>query len=57
MAAPGDSFTPYSDISEEQAIGWVKAALGDDKVAEEEKSVENLKNQQKNPTTGEGVPW
>ena len=57
LAAPGDSFTPYADITEEQAIGWAKAALGDDQVAETEKSVENQIDQQKNPTTGEGVPW
>jgi len=57
LAAPGDSFTPYADITEEQAIGWAKAALGDDQVADAEKSVENQIDQQKNPTTGEGVPW
>ena len=57
LAAPGDSFTPYADITEEQAVGWAKAALGDDQVAETEKSVENQIDQQKNPTTGEGVPW
>ena len=57
LAAPGDSFTPYADITEEQAVGWAKAALGDDQVAETEKSVENQIDQQKNPTNGEGVPW
>ena len=57
LAAPGDSFTPYADITEEQAVGWAKAALGDDQVAETEKSVENQIDQQKNPTTGTGVPW
>ena len=57
LAEPGDSFTPYADITEEQAVGWAKAALGDDQVAETEKSVENQIDQQKNPTTGEGVPW
>ena len=57
LAAPGDSFTPYADITEEQAVGWAKAALGDDQVAEEEKSIENQIDQQKNPTNGEGVPW
>ena len=57
LAAPGDSFTPYADITEEQAVGWAKAALGDDQVAETEKSVENQIDQQKNPTTGKGVPW
>ncbi len=57
LPAPSDSFTPYADITEEQAIGWAKAALGDDQVADAEKSVENQIDQQKNPTTGEGVPW
>ena len=57
LAEPGEAFTPYADITEEQAVGWAKAALGDDQVAEEERSVENLINQQKNPTNGEGVPW
>ena len=57
LAPPSDSFTPYSDISEEQAITWAKAALGDDQVADAEKSVENQIDQQKNPTTDKGVPW
>ena len=57
LAAPGDSFTPYADITEEQAVTWAKAALGDDEVAAFEKSVENQIDQQKNPTTGKGVPW
>ena len=57
LAAPGDSFTPYSNISEEQAIGWAKAAIGDDQVASYEKSVEDQIELQKNPVTGTGVPW
>ena len=54
---PTDSFTPYADITEEQAVGWAKSALGDEQVEETEKLVENQINQQKTPTTGEGVPW
>ena len=57
LAAPGDSFTPYADITEEQAVAWAKAALGDDQVADAEKSVENQIDQQKNPTNAQGVPW
>ena len=57
LAAPGDSFTPYADITEEQAVGWAKAAIGDDQVAAYEKSVENQIELQKNPVTGTGVPW
>ena len=57
LAAPGDSFIPYSDISEEQAINWAKSALGDDEVARWEKSVEDQIELQKNPVSGHGVPW
>ena len=57
LAAPGDSFTPYADITEEQAVGWAKAVLGDDMVAEYENAVEDQISAQKNPTNGEGVPW
>ena len=57
LAAPGDSFTPYADITEEQAVGWAKAAIGDDQVAAYEKSVEDQIELQKNPVTGTGVPW
>ena len=57
LAEPGDSFTPYADITEEQAVSWAKAAIGDDQVAAYEKSVEDQINLQKNPVTGKGVPW
>jgi len=57
LAAPGDSFTPYADITEEQAVTWAKAALGNDQVAAYEKSVEDQKEIMKNPVTGTGVPW
>ena len=57
LAAPGDSFTPYADITEAEAIGWCKAALGDDQVTAYEESVANQIALEKNPTTGTGVPW
>jgi hypothetical protein len=57
LAAPGDSFTRYSDISEEQAVTWAKAALGDEQVAAYEKSLQDQIELQKNPVSGNGVPW
>lgn len=57
LAEPGDSFIPYSDISEEQAIGWAKSALGEEQVVAYEKIVEDQIELQKNPVTGIGVPW
>ena len=57
LAEPGDSFTPYSDITAETAVAWAKAALGDDEVAAEEASVAAQIAEARTPTTGTGVPW
>ncbi len=58
LEAPNpDSFTGYADISESEAIGWCKAALGDDQVTAYEASVANQIELSKNPVTGAGVPW
>jgi hypothetical protein len=51
------SFTPYEDITEENAIAWAKVALGSDEVAKWEKSVADQKSEAKTPTKGTGVPW
>ena len=57
LAEPGDSFTPYADITAETAVAWAKAALGDDAVASAEASVAAQIAEAKTPTTGTGVPW
>ena len=57
LAEPGDSFTPYADITAETAVAWAKAALGDDAVASAEASVAAQIAEAKTPITGTGVPW
>lgn len=56
LSEPGDSFTPYADITEADAIGWCKAALGD-QVAAIEDSVASQIELAKNPVSSTGVPW
>ena len=56
LAAPGDSFIGYSEITEADAIGWCKAALGDDQVTAYEASVASQIELAKNPVTATGVP-
>ena len=51
------SFTAYADITETNAIAWVKAALGEDQVAAYEKAIADQITESKTPTTGTGVPW
>ena len=57
LAAPGDSFTPYADITESTAIDWCKAALEEAQVAAYEASVASQIELSKNPVMGTGVPW
>ena len=51
------SFTAYAEVTEADAIAWAKAALGEDQVAQYEKSVADQLTESKTPTTGTGVPW
>ena len=49
--------TPYEDITEAQAIGWSKDALGEDEVASIEASIASQIDAVANPTTASGVSW
>ena len=57
LGEPGESFTPYADITEETAISWCKSALGDGQVTAYEASVASQIELSKNPVMGTGVPW
>jgi hypothetical protein len=52
------NFTPYADITEEQAIAWTQAALGLERVAAMEQEVQQNIDQQKIPTPQPApLPW
>jgi len=51
------NFTPYDQITKDQAIEWVKDALGAEQVASIESSLEEQIQQKLNPTSASGVPW
>ena len=60
VAIPTDdlsNFTPYADITEEQAIQWTKDALGAEEVASIEANVAAQLQLIENPTEGSGTPW
>lgn len=42
LSIPSASFTPYSDLTESQVIGWVHDTMGPSQVAEVEAFVDNL---------------
>ena len=60
QAIPTDdlsSFIAYDDITEAKAVTWVKAALGDDGVSDQEASVASQIAVLKTPVSGSGKPW
>ena len=57
LEPPGESFVEWADITEETAVGWAKAALGDEQVAATEAAIDAQIAEQANPTSGTGVSW
>ena len=56
-AADSSSFTPYADITKDNAIAWAKAAIGSDEVTAIETGIANQIAESKTPTVTSGVPW
>ena len=51
---PGETYTPYDQLTESQVVGWVQTSLGKDTV---EASLQSQIDLQKNPVQAAGVPW
>ena len=55
---PSDpTFVAYEDITEAQAIEWVKKAMGEEQLAALEANLDSQIEALKNPTQAAGVPW
>ena len=53
-----DNIIPYADLTKDLVIGWVQEKLGgDEKVEEIEAALQAQLDQQRTPTTAQGVPW
>jgi len=52
-----NNLIPYSDLTEEIVVGWVKDHFGAEKVGEIETALQEQLNQQHAPTTAPGLPW
>ena len=57
LEAPSGSFVEWADITEATAVGWAKAALGAEQVANIESSLDAQLAEMTTPTTGTGLPW
>ena len=57
-----DNIIPFDDLTPDLVISWTKAALAkglgnENKVAEIETALQAQLDQQRTPTTAQGVPW
>ena len=50
-------YTAYEDITEEQAIGWVKDSMGEEAVTAVEDSIAAQIADSKAPSVAVGTPW
>jgi hypothetical protein len=52
-----DNFTPFSELTKEEAVNWTLAALGVDQVVSIEEALHNQIQAKLHPTSESGVPW
>ena len=57
LERPEGDLIPFADLTEEQVIGWVKAKLGNEAVANVEAALQAQLDEQAHPTKAQGVPW
>jgi hypothetical protein len=54
----GEPFTPFTELTQDQVVGWVKEALGADKVAEIEAGLASQLQSLLNPVSvSPALPW
>lgn len=54
----GSTFTPYADLTEEQVVGWVKAAMGEEQVLSLEANVAHqIEDKINPPVVNPPLPW
>ena len=57
LERPEDEMIPFSQLTEEIVVGWVKDKFGEEKVAEIEAALQAQIDEQQAPTKAAGMPW
>jgi hypothetical protein len=52
-----ETLIPYSDLTKELVIGWVKDKLGTEQVEAIEAALQSQLNEQHAPSKASGIPW
>ena len=55
--ASSPDFVPYADLTEQVVLQWVWDEMGVDEVTRIQESLHSNIEEQKTPTTEDGVPW
>ena len=55
--ADPDTMIPFADLTPEIVVTWVQHKLTGEKVAEIETALQQQIDLQRNPVTGQGLPW
>jgi hypothetical protein len=57
LERPEGDLIPFSDLTADVVVGWVKAKFGDEKVAEIETALQAQIDEQRAPSKAAGLPW
>lgn len=52
-----ENLIPYSELTLDEVVQWVKEALGTEKVADIEAALQKQLDEQRSPSVAAGVPW
>ncbi len=57
LERPEGDLIPFSELTEEVVVGWVKEKFGEEKVTEIEAALQAQLDEQRQPTKSAGLPW
>jgi hypothetical protein len=57
LERPESELVPFSELTEQTVIGWVKDKFGEEKVAEIEAALQAQLDEQRSPSKAAGLPW
>lgn len=57
LERPEGDLIPFSELTEEVVVGWVKDKFGEEKVTEIEAALQAQLDEQRAPSKAAGLPW
>jgi hypothetical protein len=57
LERPEQDLIPFSQLTEEIVVSWLKEKFGDEKVAEIEAALQAQLDEQRAPSKAQGLPW